>query len=89
MTSMVFRTRRSPSSTRRGRRVRALEKLRADGGGPDQIEVPGRVGPVVPLPNVGADAGPSRRVRVKTLSRFVYELNGIPRDPNTKNCITI
>ena len=41
-------------------------ELRADGGGPDQIEVPGRVGPVVPLPNVGADAGPSRRVRVKT-----------------------
>ena len=28
--------------------------------------MPGRVGPVVPLPNVGADAGPSRRVRVKT-----------------------
>ena len=30
MISMVFRTRRSPSSSRRGRRVRALEKTPTD-----------------------------------------------------------
>ena len=41
-------------------------EFRADGRGPDEVEVPGRVGPVIPLLNIGADAGPSRRVRVKT-----------------------
>ena len=41
-------------------------ELRADRGGPDEVEVPGRVGPVVPRLNVGADGGPSRGVRVKT-----------------------
>ena len=54
MISMVFRTRRSPSSSRRGRRVRALENSVQTGG------------PVVPRLNVGADGGPSRGVRVKT-----------------------
>ena len=63
---MVFRTRQSPSSRPSGSSGQGPRELRADGGGPDEVEVPGRVGPVVPLPNVGADAGPSRRVRVKT-----------------------
>ena len=41
-------------------------EFRADGRGPDEVEVPGRVGPVIPLLNIGADGGSSRRVRVKT-----------------------
>ena len=37
-------------------------EFRADGRGPDEVEVPGRVGPVIPLLNIGADGGSSASV---------------------------
>ena len=47
-------------------------ELHADGGGPDQIEVPGRAGPVVPLPNVGADGGPTDLVPLNSSNRRIF-----------------
>ena len=55
-------------------------EFRADGRGPDEVEVPGRVGPVIPLLNIGADGGSSRRVRVKTRYLPAKGLEARPTD---------
>ena len=66
MISMVFRNQAIALGQPSGSPGQGSREFRADGRGPDEVEVPGRVGPVIPLLNIGADGGSSRRVCVKT-----------------------